>query len=227
MKKSGRPEFDDFADSYEHELNDSIPDLWMQNTYFAAYKIERMALNICNSRSLKILDFGCGVGRSLDLLQKQFPDAELWGFDVSTKSLALAKQRNQKVMLISNIEELPINAFDVVFAANVFHHIGKEDRLDVMRHCKRLLKADGRFFIFEHNPFNPLTNYIFERCIYDQDAAMLKRSETLSLAEKSGLSVIKSEYTLFFPRPLAWLSGLEKFLGWLPLGAQYYVAMEK
>ena len=37
-------------------------------------------------------------------------------------------------------------------------------------------------------------------------------------------AVLQTGYCLFFPGPLAALRPLEKFLGWLPLGGQYYVA---
>jgi 2-polyprenyl-3-methyl-5-hydroxy-6-metoxy-1,4-benzoquinol methylase len=225
MTKTEKPEFDYYADSYEHELNSSITGFAMDSAYLAEYKIERIVSNIPNHQSLKILDFGCGVGRSLSLLRKHFPSAELWGFDVSEKSIALARQRIGNVQLTHEIEALPLHAFDVILAANVFHHIPAAQRLHVMHDCKRLLKADGHFFIFEHNPFNPLTKLIFARCIYDQHAAMLSRAATLALASEAGLSVVRSEYTLFFPQPLALLRGLERFLGWLPLGAQYYVEM--
>ncbi|HEY9278167.1 MAG TPA: class I SAM-dependent methyltransferase [Methylotenera sp.] len=225
MTNTEKPEFDHYAASYEHELNRSIPRLAMESAYLAEYKIERIASNMPNHQSLNILDFGCGVGRSLNLLRKHFPSAELWGFDVSAKSIALARQRISNVQLTHKIETLPLHAFDIIFAANVFHHIPLAQRLSAIQNCKRLLKADGHFFIFEHNPYNPLTRLIFARCVFDQDAAMLRRATTLALAQEAGLSVVRSEYTLFFPRPLAFLRGLERFLGWLPLGAQYYVEM--
>src|SRR5262249_50895625 len=111
--------------------------------------------------------------------------------------------------------------------ANVFHHIPCADRIAVMARCKSLMRTGGRLFLFEHNPLNPVTRRIFERCPFDQGATMLRRREALVLAEAVGLSVIRSEYTLFFPRQLRLLRPFERLLGWFPLGAQYCVEMTR
>ena len=37
----------------------------------------------------------------------------------------------------------------------------------------------------------------------------------------------KSAYRLFFPNILAALRPIERYLAWLPLGAQYYVVSKK
>lgn len=227
MKVPVKPEFDEYASCYEAELRQSIPNILVEDAYFAEYKIRHIARRIRNENPLMILDFGCGIGRSLGLLRHQFPNAELWGFDVSEQSVDIARQRTEKLSLTCNLDELPLNAFDVILAANVFHHIPHDARLDAVEQCKRLLKVDGRFFLFEHNPFNPFTRLIFERCPYDQGATMLRRQEALKLAIAAGLVVIKSDYTLFFPRQLSPFRPFEKFLGWLPLGAQYCVEMAK
>ena len=82
-------------------------------------------------------------------------------------------------------------------------------------------------FLFEHNPHNPLTRWVFERCPFDVDAQMLSLRSALSLARQARFSAEQHGYTLFFPRPLAWLRGLDPYLKALPLGAQYYVQMAK
>lgn len=227
MKNPVKPEFDQYANNYEEELRQSIPDVLVEDAYFAEYKIRHMARRVCNEDPLQILDYGCGIGRSLNLLAQQFPKAELWGFDVSEQSIDIARQRTERSNLTSNLAELPANSFDLILAANVFHHIPPDARLEAVEHCKRLLKKGGRLFLFEHNPFNPLTRLIFERCSYDQGATMLRRQEVLKLAAAAGLAAIRSDYTLFFPRQLSPFRPIEKFLGWLPLGAQYCVEMEK
>jgi hypothetical protein len=79
--------------------------------------------------------------------------------------------------------------------------------------------------IFEHNPLNPLTRYVFEHCVFDRDAEMIPRNKLIEEAAGAGLSVRNKEYTLFFPKPLAAFRPLERWLGWLPLGAQYYLEL--
>ena len=80
-------------------------------------------------------------------------------------------------------------------------------------------------YIFEHNPLNPVTRQVFENCPFDVDAEMLTTRQTHELALASGLRIQHSAYTLFFPKPLKILRPLERYLRWLPLGAQYYVQL--
>lgn len=228
MNKNSLPEFDQYAARYETDLKQSIPSAFTEDCYFAEYKIRYISHRVGNNHSTNLLDFGCGIGRSLSLLNKQFPSAELWGYDVSSQSIEFASQQHPGMAhLTNNLDDLPIAGFDIIFTANVFHHIPPTERTDAMIQCKRLLKDGGRIFLFEHNPFNPVTRLIFERCPFDKDAVMLKQHEVLSLAEKAGLKVVRSDYTLFFPRQLSFLRPMEKLLGWLPLGAQYCVEMAK
>jgi ubiquinone/menaquinone biosynthesis C-methylase UbiE len=228
MNKNLLPEFDQYAARYEADLNQSIPSAFAEDAYFAEYKIRYISGRIGSNHPTSLLDFGCGIGRSLSLLNRQFPSTELWGYDVSSQSVELASQQYPEMAhLTSNLDDLPNAGFDIIFTANVFHHIPLTERTDALIQCKRLLKDGGRIFLFEHNPFNPVTRLIFERCPFDKDAVMLKRSETLKLAEKAGLKVVRSDYTLFFPRQLSFLRPTEQLLGWLPLGAQYCVEMAK
>jgi len=80
-------------------------------------------------------------------------------------------------------------------------------------------------FLFEHNPFNPLTRWIFERCPFDVDAEMLNLRSALEMSRDAGFKSEQHGYTLFFPRQLAFLRRIEPWLKRLPLGAQYYVQM--
>lgn len=227
MRKSAPPEFDQYASRYELDLQQSIPASFTEDQYFAEYKIKYIARRIERLGFTKLLDYGCGVGRSLGLINKYFPDMELWGYDVSALSIEIAKQLSTKAHLTSNLDELPNFGLDVIFVANVFHHIPPDERVSAMAHCKTLLREGGRLFLFEHNPLNPVTRHIFERCPFDEEASMLRRSDALALAKAVGLRVVQSSYTLFFPRQVAFLRPVERMLGWLPLGAQYCVEIEK
>jgi 2-polyprenyl-3-methyl-5-hydroxy-6-metoxy-1,4-benzoquinol methylase len=220
-------EFDKFADTYDQILDGSIPEALRENAYFAEYKVAVMARCTRTASIKSILDFGCGSGRSMYFMHQYFPTAVLYGFDLSPASLVLAKQRMPQATLTTEWSKISLLKYDCIFAANVFHHIPKEERMLAMINCHNLLTHDGRFFLFEHNPFNPITRRIFERCPFDQDAEMLYKTEVETLAKLAGLKVIDSAYTLFFPKQLALLRGLEAVLRRLPFGAQYYVEFAK
>lgn len=216
-------EFDQFAARYNQVLGEAIPPGLMEDEYFASYKVERVR-RLANPRSVRtILDFGCGAGRSLLHLERSFPDARIAGYDVSPASIDVARVLVPRARVTSEWTSLEGDRFDLVFAANVFHHIALDERLEWMSRCARLLDRAGALHVFEHNPFNPLTRWVFERCPFDVDAHMIRRSEMLALGRKAGLRVKSTRYTLFFPRQLALLRPAERMLGSVPMGAQYHV----
>jgi SAM-dependent methyltransferase len=225
MNEQVEKEFDRYARAYEADLATSIPGSLSDGHYFAEYKIEWVARRMAGRAQTAVLDFGCGVGLSLALLKQRFPHAALYGYDVSSESLNLARSRAQSAKLTDDADSLPARGFDVIFAANVFHHIPVAERIAAFRLCRDLLREDGRFFLFEHNPLNPLTRYVFERCSFDRDAEMIPRPEAMRLAGIAGLSVVRADYTLFFPKQLALLRPLERLLGRLPIGAQYCIEL--
>jgi trans-aconitate methyltransferase len=175
----------------------------------------------------RILDFGCGAGRSLQYIAQYFPNAEVWGYDVSSASLEVAAERLPSANFFSDWAEIRDTKFDLIVAANVFHHIPIEYRQQALTQCRHALNEEGQMFMFEHNPYNPATRWVFERCPFDVDAEMLSLTTALALTKHAGFSEEHHGYTLFFPRPLAALRPLEPWLKFLPLGAQYYIQMAK
>lgn len=222
-----KPEFDQYAEQYDQVLGETIPEGLNEDSYFAEYKIALMAVRSSEKKLGRILDFGCGAGRSLPYLDQYFPDAELWGYDVSPASLKIAAQRVPRAKLFSDWDAIVGIRFDAIIAANVFHHIPPDKRQQALAQCQHILAEDGQMFLFEHNPFNPATRWIFERCPFDADAEMLSLKTALALSDKAGFHSEQHGYTLFFPRPLAFLRGFESWLKRIPLGAQYYVQMAK
>jgi trans-aconitate methyltransferase len=120
-------EFDRFADSYDKTLRASFPAGLDEIEYYASYKIEYLARATTSRKIASILDFGCGAGRSLDFLVRTFPQARVVGYDPSPESIRAAAQRVPKAALSDDWEEIGQQRFDVAFAANVFHHIARED----------------------------------------------------------------------------------------------------
>lgn len=222
-----KPEFDKFAGEYDQVLGETIPDGLNENTYFAEYKIALMAARLKGKSVARILDFGCGAGRSLPFLKQYFPNSEVWGYDVSPESLKVASGHSPQARLFSDWSTLGDIQFDAIIAANVFHHIPVSERLPALVMCREFLSARGQMFMFEHNPYNPMTRWIFERCPFDTDAEMLNLGAALDLSSRAGYTSESHAYTLFFPKPLAFLRGLEPWLKRLPLGAQYYVQMAR
>jgi len=220
-------EFDQFAEKYDEILAGSMPDGMSENPYFAEYKIKLIADLLDGPGPAKILDFGCGAGRGLPYVERYFPGSEIWGFDVSEGSLDVARSRVPEAVLVSDMNELKDERFDLIVAANVFHHIPPDERVRALSDCRNVLAGNGKMFIFEHNPYNPATRWVFERCPFDVDAEMLSLDTARKLSEDADFKLSDSGYTLFFPAPLAFLRRFEPILKPIPLGAQYYVQLEK
>lgn len=222
-----KPEFDQYAAQYDRLLGEAIPESLSEDAYFAEYKIALMAARLGDNKPARILDFGCGAGRSLPYLERYFPNTELYGYDLSPASLEIAAQRAPCAKLFSDWDDMADLRFDAIVAANVFHHIQPAQRQQMLARCHESLSADGQLFIFEHNPLNPATRWIFERCPLDANAEMLSLKTALELIRKTGFHSEQHGYTLFFPRPLAFMRRLEPWLMNIPLGAQYYVQAAK
>jgi ubiquinone/menaquinone biosynthesis C-methylase UbiE len=230
MKKT---EFDQFADEYELLHTQNIKISGEQPKFFARYKVAAAARHltkISKLMQLSILDFGSGVGNSIEFFLEYFPNAQITAIDVSEKSLEISRKRYKNSPNVSHIlfngVHLPFeeNSFDLVFSACVFHHIDPTEHVPLFTEISRVLKNNkGTFIIFEHNPMNPLTRMAVDKCEFDKNAILISCKETKARLYDAGFTNIESKYTIFFPRLLSSLRILEPWLARIPLGAQYYV----
>jgi SAM-dependent methyltransferase len=214
-------DFDQYAGQYDAILAAQTNFFDRDNNYFARYKIELVKQLF--GRVDAVLDFGCGIGRSMPHLRELFPDADIVGCDPSSDSLAIGRNENPTCRFVTMDELGTDTKFDLVIASCVFHHIAPAERQEAMRYCYDHLKQGGHFVIFEHNPINPVTKHLVKNCPFDADAVLLTMRETIDRMRKAQFNVAETAYCLFFPEPLAALRPLEKYLGWLPMGGQYFV----
>jgi SAM-dependent methyltransferase len=230
MSGSDKPEFDKYAEEYTNLHRTSIELSGEDPAYFSAYKAKYMAKRLGEMephRQRSILDFGCGVGNSISHLKESFPDATLYGADLSGESVKLAHDSHAHEATFDVIENgripFPDDSFDVVMAACVFHHIPLNERGHWIDEIRRVLKPGGHMFVFEHNVLNPLTVKTVRDCPFDEDAVLLPRSELMKLAGDGGFQRTTCRYIVFFPHALGYLRPLEDAMGWIPFGAQYVV----
>ena len=112
--------------------------------------------------------------------------------------------------------------FDIIFSSNVFHHIFLDNHLNIIRELRRVLNHNGILMIYEHNPFNPFTRWVVKGCPFDHDAVLIQKSRMEKIIVKSNLKLLHGEYRVFFPALLNQFRIIEKYLTWLPMGAQYF-----
>ena len=225
----GTAEFDQVAQDYraQHAHSTGVSEEALD--YFASYKIEYVQqLWRERGRSPRvIMDFGAGIGNALRPMHKAFPEAEIIALDVARASLDLVDaQAIPHVRTLANDGfhvPLPEASLDCVFIACVFHHIPAEHHIALLRELRRVLRPDGLLVLFEHNPLNPLTRLAVARCEFDRDAVLIGAGEMNRRLKAGGFIRTDRKFCLFFPPALALLRPLERFLGWLPFGAQYHL----
>ena len=221
-------EFDQHAADYEKK----IPRLSGSNG-FAIQKVAKMAeLRADNDQIETILDFGCGIGLCSELLLETYKSANVICADTSSLSLERLRQRisNQRLTthhIESDALEVSSNSVDIALAACVLHHIARQDRQLWVDQVVEALKPGGELFIFEHNPWNPVTQLIVKTSPLDRGVRLLRPREVTRLLSSPSLKVDKVSYQLILP-PNSFLSQFtDRLLHRLPLGTQFVVRAQK
>ncbi len=114
------------------------------------WELKRLPQN-ANRRSWRALEIGCGPGRLIKPLSRDF--GEIHGVDVSDEMIRLARERLQGIphahVHATNGASLNLFAdecFDIVYSYAVFQHIpSREVVLEYMREIRRVLKPGGVF----------------------------------------------------------------------------------
>jgi ubiquinone/menaquinone biosynthesis C-methylase UbiE len=103
---------------------------------------------------LRILDVGCGTGRSRRIYLDR--SARYAGIDLSLGALRLARRRfADSSWLQADALRLPFRdgSFDVVAFSSVLHHVG--DRRTALAEAFRVLRPGGWAFAFDPNLLHP------------------------------------------------------------------------
>jgi SAM-dependent methyltransferase len=220
-------EFDAYVDDYDAQHAASVKLSGEDPDFFAAYKAQEAArvMAAAGVSPKRMMDFGAGRGNCVPHLQEAFPDAALTALDVSARSLTHCEARAVRPLetVCYDGQTLPFadGSFDLVFTACVFHHIPEQDHIRLLSEIRRTLSPQGRFVLFEHNPWNPLTQHAVRTCPFDANAVLIAAPEMRRRFRAAGFKDVDLRWTLFFPAFLSALRPLERGLGWLPLGAQY------
>jgi ubiquinone/menaquinone biosynthesis C-methylase UbiE len=225
-------EFDKFADEYHASLTAGIAVSGEGPEYFSEYKIIDIGRE-CGwaSRAVsapgRVLDFGAGIGNSVPYVRKHLAHAELTCLDLSQRSLEVAEKRFGDMARYVRFDgasiPFPDDHFDIAYAMCVFHHINHADHAALLQELRRVVRPGGSLFIFEHNPFNPLTVRVVSNCPFDENAHLIRGSEMRKRLLAAGFANATTRYRVFFPNFLRALRPLEAALAWLPLGGQYFV----
>src|SRR4030042_1240381 len=226
-------DFEKFSKNYDEIHNKNVRIFGEKSDYFSEYKVKLLSDFYTKnkiSREINLLDLGCGIGKIERYFFSYFPKSKVYGIDTSQKSIRIASSAKTKASFsIYDGENIPFkyNFFDAVILSCVLHHIPLAKRKKIIKEVHRVLKKGGYLFVFEHNPFNPLTRWVARNCVFDADAKLLKKTSCVKSSKNSGFFIAETKYIVFFPKILRFLRKFESKLGWCPLGSQYFVAAKK
>jgi ubiquinone/menaquinone biosynthesis C-methylase UbiE len=108
-----------------------------------------------DQRRLRLLDVGCGTGRSLDFFKQAWPRLPSLGVDMSEAYVAEAKRHLRGWcwinLIVANAEAVPLEneSQDAVTAIFMFHELPPKVRRIVFREFARLLKRGGRLVVLD------------------------------------------------------------------------------
>lgn len=216
-------DFDNYTKDYNQMLRKQTGFFTLNEAYFAQYKVQ-IARDKTPREPRRVLEFGCGIGGNIPYLRRAFPSAEIMGSDISAKSLDAARVENPDIYFWREGDtDNEQGNFDMIFVAGVFHHIPPSERYSVARLLFSRLVPGGLVFVFEHNPYNPMTQRIVSNCPYDEGVVLLKPKDLKDILLQGGLKVEEKRFSLFFPPWLKLALPFEQYFGWLPLGGQYWI----
>jgi ubiquinone/menaquinone biosynthesis C-methylase UbiE len=102
---------------------------------------------------LRLLDIGCGTGRTLHQIAVTHPTMQLHGVDLSPAYIRAARRRLAEVpeltLAVENGEKLPWSdaTFDIVTSTYMFHELPRNARRNVVREMLRVVKPGGLLVI--------------------------------------------------------------------------------
>ncbi|MDL4839962.1 class I SAM-dependent methyltransferase [Aquibacillus rhizosphaerae] len=104
--------------------------------------------------NMKILDIGCGGGRTIQLLSKQSPNGKIYGIDYSQQAVNNSIKANKRDVATGKVHICQANVIDLAFPNNYFDvatafqtHYFWPDLENGVKEVYRVLKPEGSFSI--------------------------------------------------------------------------------
>ncbi|MGD0652969.1 MAG: class I SAM-dependent methyltransferase [Thermoguttaceae bacterium] len=229
-------EFDAYAAAYDEGIDNPIRRcVGGDPESFIEVKADWL-LRRCNrlpyfyqGKNIKLLDYGCGTGIMLRVLRRLGFVGGLTGCDVSCEMLEQAKKQwpldplPELYPMKDGLAPFDDAKFDLIVVSSVLHHVPVDQRDRTYADIMRLLKPGGHVCVFEHNPYNPLTQWVVRHTPIDKNAVLLRPKEVREGLVKAGASRLETAYIMFLPPRFRSLRFFERYFYWLPFAAQYAV----
>jgi SAM-dependent methyltransferase len=231
---SSLQQFDHYKETYRSDIDKAVAFSGQSHEFFtrvkAEYLIELLTAHRASpqtNKPIEVLDVGCGHGHIHPYLVQSDLKIKLAGADVAASVLEEARLSNPSVEYRPyDGLQLPYEnrSFDAAYAIAVMHHVPPAQWLNFLEEMRRVVRPGGLIAIFEHNPINPLTQWIVRTCPIDEKAVLIGSRKLRDLMARAELVDIAGNYIVFTPIDGEIYRRFDRMIGWLPFGAQYYVS---
>lgn len=112
-----------------------------------------MGVDLAGTR--RVLDFGCGCGRTLRWFLREFPGVEFHGADVDQEAIAWCRKHLAGATFVQNQPTPPLpypgRHFDVIYCLSVFTHLNEVMQDLWLAELSRLLVVGGLVLLTVHS----------------------------------------------------------------------------
>lgn len=128
----------------------------VSNKYLDVWMWRQVKKQILSRRKQKILDLGCGYGRLAKKILTTFPQADVFGVDISKTYVDLFNKNlspNGRAK-VADIKYLPFkdSTFDICYmVTTLMYLVSKSEQQQAISEIFRVLKPGGRFVFIERN----------------------------------------------------------------------------
>lgn len=154
----------------------------------------------------KVLEIGCGAGTFARALKRYRPDLEVFGCDLSKRSIELAKKIGGDISYSqADVYQLPFNknAFDAVVSFDVWEHL--EEPVVAFQEVFRVLKPKGIFHFYVPTEGENLSLYqLAQSWIYEAKqrfsghVQQYTRKSLKRMLARAGFNVCKIQRSTFY-----------------------------
>ncbi|HKG45129.1 MAG TPA: class I SAM-dependent methyltransferase [Pyrinomonadaceae bacterium] len=119
----------------------------------------------------RILDFGCGCGRTLVHLKDLAPHAQFDGTDIDAAAIEWCKQNLNFATFsagkASPPTEYPSDTFDFIYAISVFTHLDEDYQFRWLEELRRIAKPGGVLLLTVDSSLAGEKDFVFQRSYED------------------------------------------------------------
>src|SRR4030095_910980 len=115
----------------------------------------------------RILDFGCGCGRTLVHMERLAPNAKFDGVDIDAAAIEWCSKYLSFASFSLSNETPPINyaddTFDFIYVISVFTHFNEENQFRWLEELRRIARPEGVVLLTLHGLTENHRGFVFER----------------------------------------------------------------